>query len=129
MFLDVLFGSSPVDAYRAYEVASCPKVLIGEESLLPAEFVVKTNGRFSFQKSHDVCDAVFGRDGENEMNVIRACITLNHRYLFLLCKLTNDLPRPLTYVSEQNLLPVFGHDDDVVCTIPRHMSGMVEDGC
>ena len=124
---DILLGLGAVDPDRANEVASGPEVLVGEHAL-SAEFVMEKNGRFAFQKAHDIGDTVTGRDGKDQVDMLGAGVAFNDLHVLLLCQLTDDLSRPLADVSVEDFLPVLGDDDDVVGAVPGDVRLMVESG-
>lgn len=125
---DVLFGERTVDADRPDEVAPAPETFVGKEPSSLCKLVMKKNGGFAFQEAHDVCHTVAGRDGKDQVDVIGTCCAFDHDYFFLSRKLTDDLTRPLAYMTKENFLAVLGDDDDVVGTIPGDVGCMVECG-
>ena len=74
-----------------------------------AEGIVCLDGRFSFEKPHDVGNGVLGWDANEEVHVIGGRSSFEDFGFFLWSQFPDHV---------EHLLPIFGYNDDVILTVP-----------
>ncbi len=126
LILDVSLDHLFVDPHRSHEVSSAPKAFLYKKHFPFAKFMMYSYGTFAFQKAHRVGYAIFRRDGEYHVNVIRQCVASHNLYPFLFCKLSEYPSDSFSYRSVEHMLPVFRHDDDMVCAVPHNVLIIIE---
>jgi len=122
LVLDVFADGIGILTDGAHEVSARPEGFLGTSLLALGTLLMDADSAFPFEESHDMGDAVFGRDGEEEMNVVGAGISFEHFGFLLLAKLSNDFANLDTHSSVQDFFAVLWYNHDVVLTVPYRVA-------
>ena len=103
-------------------VSSRPEVFGSERAAALGIETVRADGALPFEESDDVGNRVFRWNGDDEVQMIGERIAFDDLAFLLLGELADDFPDLDSGFREEDLLSVFGYNDDVVPTVPFHMT-------
>ena len=119
--MDVLSDHVFIQANGGDTVSSRPEVFLSEWAFL-GEKIVHPDGALPFEETHDVRHRMLGWNLKNHVHVIRASITFQHFYFFLLGQFSDEFSNLDTDRPEQDFLAIFWYNDHVVCAIPYYVA-------
>ena len=108
-----------------YEVASGPELFLGNR-FLGGELIVNTNGTFALEESDDGRNTMLRWDSEHQVHVVRLDCPFDDLDTLLPGKLSEHLSKDCPSGTKENLLAVFGCEDNVIDAIPPYMGLRVE---
>ena len=66
-------------------------------------------------------NGVFGRNGKDQMNMVRACSSLQNPHALPFREPTDNLANLNPDISEKKFFPVLGSNDYVVIAVPHNV--------
>lgn len=111
-----------VDTNGIHTIASRPEMIapIGfyfQVRVIPE----KTNGRTSFQDSHQLRNRYFRRNHHHQMNMIFLDVQFQYLTAFLSAKYMDTFPEFRFKYSIQNSIPIFRNPDNMILAMPDHV--------
>ena len=121
LFSDVLDDLLLFESNGAHAVACGPEMESGEVLRPSQKLAVDPDRRLPLHPPDSGCDAVLRRNAGAQVYVIHHPVSLDHFDAALLADLPQDLADLLAQASEDGLLAVLRHDDNVVPAVPPHV--------
>ena len=109
-----------VQPYRTYTITRCPKVQPSHPSIFH-QFPMHTNCALALQESNRIRNAIFWRNAQHHVDMIRHGVPLQQFNTTLLAQITQYFANLATHPSVKHLLTVFWSYHKMILAFPSYV--------